>query len=180
MQTSYTLYSPATHYVVDTVLNAIEVLTHFIQKMLSVTPTYRQEARREGYNSNSDERSFRGSPPPCSSKHARQPFVPAPRVTHAPGERKPWRFRVRPPPLLISFFSQKCPSLLNSPQACRPATPSPENPASSKTALKCHFPCGLPGLPKSSGTPSAFHSRHCLLAFLHRPDSLAMCPLPLL
>lgn len=70
VQTSYTLYSPATHYVVDTVLNAVEVLTHFIQKMLSVMPTYRQEARSESYNSSSDEQSFRGSPSPRSSKHA--------------------------------------------------------------------------------------------------------------
>jgi len=67
VQTSYSLYSPATHYVVDTVLN--QVLTQFIQKMLSVTPIYRQEAKREGYNSNSNEKSFHGSPSPHSSKH---------------------------------------------------------------------------------------------------------------
>ena len=70
VQTSYSLYSPATRYVVDTVLNAVEVLTHFIQKMLSVMPIYRQEAKREGYNSNSNEKSFHGSPSLNSSKYA--------------------------------------------------------------------------------------------------------------
>lgn len=111
----------------DTVLNAVEVLTHFIlRRYCQLRPWHRQEAEGEcDDHSHSSEKPFRGSPSCRSSKHASpQPFRTAPRVPDAPDQSKPWGSHVKPPdgptPPQMPFFCQKCPSLHDRPRLCPP------------------------------------------------------------
>lgn len=112
---------------VDTVLNAAEVLTHFIlRRHCQLRPWHRQEAVGEcDDNSHSSEKPFQGSPPCGSSEHASpRPFRTAPRGPDAPDQSKPWWSHVRPPdgptPPQMPFLCQKCPSLHDRPRLCPP------------------------------------------------------------
>lgn len=142
----------------DTVLNAVEVLTHFIlRRYCQLRPWHRQEAEGEcDDHSHSSEKPFRGSPSCRSSKHASpQPFRTAPRVPDAPIKVNPGGPTSN---RLMALLPRRCHSSARNALPCMtdPDSVLLGNAASSKTAVKWHFLCDLPGL------PSAFYALRCL------------------
>ena len=155
---------------VDTLLNAVEVLTHFIlRRYCQLRPGDRQEAEGEcDDNSNSSEKRFQGAPSSRSSKHASpRPFRTALPHGYLIRTALPHGYLIRQVKVnpggptsnrLMAPLPRRCHSSARNALPCLTDSVLRGNAAASKTALKWHFLCDLPGLPEPLGTSSAFYA----------------------